>query len=85
MSIAPAFDEDFLWHGQDTFHDSFCQDLDKTESMVLATSERPTARRCFEEVTGQPAWKTKPGTSHASFATRPAAVLALIIRAADAV
>jgi pimeloyl-ACP methyl ester carboxylesterase len=116
-SIVPAFDESFLWHGQDTFHDSFCQDLDETESMVLATSQRPTARRCFDEVTGQPAWKTKPSwyqvstqdrmirpqderwmaqriraretieldTSHASFATRPAEVLELIISAADAV
>ena len=44
-SIGHAFDDDFLWHGQDTFHDSFCQDLDDTESMVMATSQRPTARR----------------------------------------
>jgi hypothetical protein len=22
--IGPAFDDDFLWHRQDTFHDSFC-------------------------------------------------------------
>jgi pimeloyl-ACP methyl ester carboxylesterase len=116
-SIRPAFDDDFLWHGQDTFHASFCQDLEATEAMVLATSQRPTARRCFDEVAGQPAWKTKPcwyqvsahdrmirpederrmaervharetielDTSHASFATRPAEVLALISRAADGV
>jgi pimeloyl-ACP methyl ester carboxylesterase len=116
-SVGPAFDDDFLWHGQDTFHASFCQDLEATEAMVLATSQRPTARRCFDEVTGQPAWKAKPcwyqisaqdrmirpederrmaqrvharetielDTSHASFATRPAEVLELIIRAADGV
>ena len=59
-SISPAFDDDFLWHGQDTFHDSFCQDLDDTESLVMATSQRPTARRCFDDLTGQPAWKTQP-------------------------
>jgi pimeloyl-ACP methyl ester carboxylesterase len=114
-SIRPAFDDSFLWHDQDTFHDSFCQDLDDTESIVLATSQRPTARRCFDDVTGQPAWKTKPSwyqvsaqdrmirpenqrwmaqrvharetieldTSHASFATRPNEVLALITSAAD--
>jgi hypothetical protein len=58
-SISPAFDDDFLWHRQDTFHDSFCQDLDDTESLIMATTQRPTARRCFDDHTGEPAWKTK--------------------------
>ncbi|MDQ1578955.1 MAG: hypothetical protein QOE21_1642 [Microbacteriaceae bacterium] len=38
-SISPAFDDDFLWHRQDTFHDAFCQDLDDTESLVMATTK----------------------------------------------
>ena len=59
-SIGPAFDDGFLWHGQDTFHDSFCRDLDDTESLVLATTQRPLARRCFRDHAGEPAWKTKP-------------------------
>jgi pimeloyl-ACP methyl ester carboxylesterase len=59
-SISPAFDDDFLWHRQDTFDDSFCRDLDDTESLVMATTQRPLARRCFDDVTGEPAWKTKP-------------------------
>ena len=59
-SISPAFDDDFLWHRQDTFHDAFCQDLDDTESLVMATTQRPLARRCFDDVTGEPAWNTKP-------------------------
>ena len=59
-SITPAFDDGFLWHSQDTFHDSFCRDLDDTESLVLATTQRPLARRCYHDHTGQPAWKTKP-------------------------
>jgi pimeloyl-ACP methyl ester carboxylesterase len=59
-SISPAFDDDLLWHRQDTFHDSFCQDLDDTESLVMATTQRPLARRCLDDVTGEPAWKTKP-------------------------
>jgi pimeloyl-ACP methyl ester carboxylesterase len=116
-SIGPAYDDGFLWHDQDTFHDSFCQDLDHTESMVLATTQRPTARRCLDDVAGQPAWRTRPSwyqvsaqdrmiapesqrwmarridaretieldTGHASPATRPAAVLQLIINAAGAV
>ena len=59
-SISPAFDDDFLWHRQDTFHDSFCQDLDDIESLVMATTQRPLARRCFDDVTGEPAWTSKP-------------------------
>ena len=39
-SVSPAFDDDLLWHRQDTFHDSFCQDLDDTESLVMATTQR---------------------------------------------
>lgn len=59
-SISPAFDDDFLWHRQDTFHDAFCHDLDETESLVMATTQRPLARRCFDDVTDVPAWQTKP-------------------------
>jgi hypothetical protein len=59
-SISPAFDDDFPWHRQDTFHDAFCQDLDDTESLVMATTQRPLARRCLGDVTGRPAWNTKP-------------------------
>jgi pimeloyl-ACP methyl ester carboxylesterase len=59
-SISPAFDDDLLWHRQDTFHDAFCQDLDDTESLIMATTQRPLARRCFDDVTREPAWNTKP-------------------------
>ena len=59
-SISAAFDDDFVWHRQDTFHDAFCQDLDDTESLVMATTQRPLARRCLDDVIGEPAWKTKP-------------------------
>ena len=57
--VGPAYDDDFLWHGQDTFHDSFCQDLDATESLVLATTQRPLARRCYDDHAGEPAWRTR--------------------------
>jgi pimeloyl-ACP methyl ester carboxylesterase len=59
-SISPAFDDDFLWHHQDTFHDAFCQDFDDTESLVMATTQRPLARRCLDDVTGEPAWQNTP-------------------------
>ena len=59
-SISPAFDDGFLWHSQDTFHDSFGRDLDDTESLVMATTQRPLARRCYHDHSGEPAWKTEP-------------------------
>jgi pimeloyl-ACP methyl ester carboxylesterase len=59
-SISPAFDDDFLWHRQDSFHDSFCQDLDETEALVMAKTQRPLARRCLDDLTGESAWQTKP-------------------------
>jgi hypothetical protein len=31
-----------------------------TESLVLATTHRPLARRCFRDPTGEPAWRIKP-------------------------
>jgi pimeloyl-ACP methyl ester carboxylesterase len=54
-SISPAFDDDLLWRRQDTFHDAFCQDLDDTESLVMATTQRPLARRCFGDARRSPA------------------------------
>jgi pimeloyl-ACP methyl ester carboxylesterase len=59
-SIGPAFGDEFLWHRQETFHDSFCQDLDVVESLVMATTQRPLARRCLDDFSGEPAWETKP-------------------------
>jgi pimeloyl-ACP methyl ester carboxylesterase len=58
-SIGPAFCDDCLWHKPDTFYDNFCHDLDHTESLVMARTQRPLARRCFDDLTGHPAWKTK--------------------------
>jgi pimeloyl-ACP methyl ester carboxylesterase len=34
--------------------------LDDTESLIMATTQRPTARRCLGDHTGKLAWKTKP-------------------------
>jgi pimeloyl-ACP methyl ester carboxylesterase len=50
----------YLWIAQDKFHESFCQDLDPTEALVLAATQKPLAGRCFGDVTGPPAWKVKP-------------------------
>lgn len=51
----------FLWIEVENFHETFCHDLeDKTESLVWALTQKPTAARCFEEQSGAPAWKVKP-------------------------
>jgi pimeloyl-ACP methyl ester carboxylesterase len=50
----------FLWIAPDKFHDSFCQDLDATEALVMALTQKPIAARCFEDKAGPPAWRAKP-------------------------
>jgi pimeloyl-ACP methyl ester carboxylesterase len=50
----------FLWIDTGKFRDTFCLDLDETESLVLALTQKPTAARCFEDKSGPPAWKGKP-------------------------
>jgi pimeloyl-ACP methyl ester carboxylesterase len=51
----------FLWIAREKFHETFCHDLeDKTESLVWALTQKPTAARCFAEKSPAPAWKVKP-------------------------
>lgn len=50
----------FLWIPPEKFRETFCQDLDETESLVLSLTQKPTAARCFEEESGAPAWRVKP-------------------------
>jgi hypothetical protein len=50
----------FLWIETDKFRETFCLDLDETESLVLALTQKPTAARCFEDKSGPPAWKGSP-------------------------
>lgn len=112
--IAPDADG-FLWVSQEGFHDAFAQDLDATESLVMAVAQKPIAGRCFADESGAPAWKVKPSwyqvssedrmippvterwmaermnprrvieldASHASLASRPDEVVALILEAAE--
>lgn len=50
----------FLWITPEKFRESFCQDLDETEALVMALTQKPIAGRCFEDKSGPPAWKGKP-------------------------
>lgn len=107
--------DDFLWIKYDKFHESFCQDLDKTEAVVMAAAQKPTSGKCFSDTSTEPAWKTKPSwyqisnqdhmippetqqwftermkpkktirldSSHASLASHPNEIIALIEEAAS--
>jgi pimeloyl-ACP methyl ester carboxylesterase len=51
----------FLWIAPEKFQETFCHDLDdRTESLVWALTQKPTAARCYEEKAGPPAWKVRP-------------------------
>ncbi|MBX9588156.1 MAG: alpha/beta hydrolase [Hyphomonadaceae bacterium] len=50
----------FLWIARDKFRESFGQDLDEEEALVMALTQKPIAARCFEDKSGPPAWKGKP-------------------------
>ena len=50
----------FLWIAPEKFRETFCNDLDETESLIWALTQKPTSPRCFEEKSGPPAWKVKP-------------------------
>ena len=58
-SIRPDKDG-FLWLAQETFRESFGQDLTEDDALVMAVAQKPIAGRCFEDKSGAPAWKTKP-------------------------
>ncbi|MDC0663563.1 alpha/beta hydrolase [Marinobacter sp. SS21] len=53
-------DNGFLWLDTEKFRENFCQDVDDTEALVMALSQKPIAARCFEDKSGAPAWKEKP-------------------------
>jgi pimeloyl-ACP methyl ester carboxylesterase len=50
----------FLWIAPAKFRETFCDDLDETEALVWALTQKPTSPRCFEETSGPPAWKVRP-------------------------
>jgi len=106
----------FLWVDPDKFRESFCQDVDETEALVMAVTQKPIAASCFGDKSGPPAWKVKPSwyqisandrmippeteqwfaermkpqktitlqASHASMASHPDEIVALIEEAANA-
>ncbi|MFD5484790.1 alpha/beta hydrolase [Streptomyces virginiae] len=58
-NIAPDSDG-YLWLKQDTFHESFCQDLDADEALVMAVTQKAPLGSTFGDNVTSPAWKKKP-------------------------
>jgi pimeloyl-ACP methyl ester carboxylesterase len=50
----------FLWITPEKFRETFCDDLDETEALIWALTQKPTSPRCFAEKSGPPAWKVMP-------------------------
>jgi pimeloyl-ACP methyl ester carboxylesterase len=50
----------FLWIDQDMYADNFCQDLEKTEALIMAAIQRPLSVACFEGKITDAGWKNLP-------------------------
>ncbi|WP_328789469.1 MULTISPECIES: alpha/beta hydrolase [unclassified Streptomyces] len=68
-NIAPD-SEGYLWIKQDTFHESFAQDLSAQEALVMAVTQKAPLGSTFGDDVTAPAWKTKPTWYQVSTADR---------------
>ena len=114
-NIAPDSDG-YLWVKPEKYRESFCQDLNEDEALVMAVTQKAPLASTFGDVITAPAWKKKPcwyqvssqdrmihpdnqkmmssrmnarkvitlDASHASLASKPAEISALIAEAAAA-
>ncbi len=60
---AAAFRPDkygFLWIDREMFADNFCQDVDKTEALVMAAVQKPLSVASFEGKITDAGWKNLP-------------------------
>jgi pimeloyl-ACP methyl ester carboxylesterase len=60
---AAAFRPDkygFLWIDREMFADNFCQDVDKTEALVMAAIQKPLSVASFEAKITDAGWKNLP-------------------------
>ncbi|MFD5900198.1 alpha/beta hydrolase [Streptomyces microflavus] len=58
-NIAPDSDG-YLWITQDTFRESFCQDLSADEALVMAVTQKAPLGSTFGDNVTAPAWRNKP-------------------------
>lgn len=58
-NIAPDSDG-YLWIAQDKFRESFAQDLDEDEALVMAVTQKAPLGSTFGDAVTAPAWRAKP-------------------------
>ena len=58
-SIAPDSDG-YLWIKPELYHESFCQDLDAEDALVMAITQKAPVGSTFGDAISDPAWKHKP-------------------------
>lgn len=58
-NIAPDSDG-YLWITQDTFRESFCQDLPADQALVMAVTQKAPLGSTFGDNVTAPAWRNKP-------------------------
>lgn len=50
----------FLWIARERFHDAFAHDIDESYARILASVQKPAAKKgCFGVKVSAPAWKSK--------------------------
>ena len=60
---AAAFRPDkygYLWIDRKMYPDNFCQDVDKTEAQIMASTQKPLSIACFEAKATDAGWKNLP-------------------------
>ena len=50
----------YLWIKEEKYHESFCQDLDPSESIAMAIAQKAPLASTFGDAISTAAWKTKP-------------------------
>jgi len=58
-NIAPDSDG-YLWIKRDLYRESFCQDLDEADALVMAITQKAPVGSTFGDAISDPAWKHKP-------------------------
>ncbi|MFY3159320.1 alpha/beta hydrolase [Achromobacter xylosoxidans] len=58
-NLAPDSDG-YLWLRADKFHESFCQDLDPDDALVMAVTQKAPLASTFADQVSDPAWRHKP-------------------------
>jgi pimeloyl-ACP methyl ester carboxylesterase len=50
----------FLWIDREMFAENFCQDVDKTQAMVMSATQKPLSLACFQGKITDAGWKNLP-------------------------